>query len=206
MTDVRRPNPLDRLALALSAAASPFVTLPLFLLLLAAHEAASPAQTLHWTLVAAGGMVGAPLLYVLSLWRRGLVTDPHVQRREQRGAPFMAAIAGCAAAAIALAAIEAAPALVLAAGAAALNGLAFGAVTRRWKISMHGSVYLACGLMAGWLVNPWWYLVLLGLPAVVWARVRRGRHNWAQGVAAIALAAGITLVCLTIFTQLGPGR
>ena len=189
----------DRLAFAVSAAGSPFVVLPLFLILLAFHDAASRSQALLWSGVAVGGMVGAPLAYVLIAWRRGLVTDVHVRLREQRQGPFAAAIGGCLLSTLALAAIHASPALVLAAAAAFLNGLVFQAVTLRWKISMHGSVYLACALMAGRLVGSHWYWALLGVPVVIWARVRRGRHTTAQATVAVLLAGAITIACLWMY-------
>jgi hypothetical protein len=198
--DAQPSSGSDRLALAVSGAGSPFVVLPLFLALLARHEAASRAQAALWSGVAVGGMVGAPLIYVLLAWRRGLVTDLHVRRREQRQGPFAAAIAGCALSALALQAVGASPALVLAAAAAFLNGLVFLAVTLRWKISMHGSVYLACALMAGRLVAPSWYWALLGVPLVMWARVRRGRHTIAQATVAVLLAGAITMACLWVYT------
>ena len=82
--------------------------------------------------------------------------------------------------------------MILAAAAAVANGLLFLAVTLRWKISMHPSTLTACALMAGRLVHPAWLLALASLPLLLWARVRRGRHTWGQGAAAIVLAAVVT--------------
>lgn len=183
---------LDRLAFGISAVSSPFLVLPLFLTLLAFRAAPSHALAVRWTALAVAGMVGVPLGYIVVEVRRGHLTDIHVKLREQRRGPFIAAIGGCAVAALLLLLDGAAPVLVLAALAAVANGLVFLAVTLRWKISMHPSILTACALMGGRLIAGPCYLVLLALPLVVWARVRRQRHTVAQGAAAIAASASIT--------------
>ncbi|MBI5832554.1 MAG: hypothetical protein HZB16_09645 [Armatimonadetes bacterium] len=182
----------DKLAFVVSAVASPFLVLPVFLFILAVHTCGTLRAAVYQSAVATAGMVIVPAGYVLRGVRTGAVTDVHVQMREQRRGPFIAAIAGCALAVVLLALIRAEPPLILAAAAAVANGLLFLAITLRWKISMHPSTLTACALMAGRLVHPLWLLALVTLPLVLWARVRRGRHTWGQGAAAITLAAGVT--------------
>jgi len=193
----------DRLAFAVSAVASPFLVLPAFLLILALHTAASVGQALFWSALSSFGMVVIPAGYVVYGVRSGTVTDVHVQMREQRRGPFIAAIAGCALATVLLAAVRAAPPMVLAAAAAVANGLLFLAITLRWKISMHPSTLTACELMAGRLVYPVWLVALLTLPLLLWARVHRGRHTWGQGAAAVLLAGAVTEVFVEVYLASG---
>jgi hypothetical protein len=198
-------SPLDRLAFAISAVASPFLVLPGFLFLLAVHSAPSVAVALRWSGLAAAGMVGVPLGFILVEMARGRVTDVHVRLREQRRGPFIAAIVGCGVSTALLAMADAADAMVLAASAAVVNGLFFLGVTLRWKISMHPSILTACALMAGALVAPGWYATLATVPVVVWARVRRHRHTWAQGGAAIVVSALITALMLRVYLTMLSG-
>lgn len=185
-------SPADRLAFVISALASPYLVIPAFIVVVAASVAESARQALSWAVVGGAGVVGVPLLYILVGVRRGQLTDIHVRLREQRRGPFLAALIGAACSALGLHAIGSPEALQLGAWATVINGLAFALVTRRWKISLHPAALTACVVLAGSTVAASWYWTLTALPAVIWARVRRRRHTWAQGLVASLLAALLT--------------
>lgn len=186
------PRVADRLAWLVSAAASPFLVLALFLGLLAWHLAPTPGIAARWAALAIGGIVAVPAVYVVWAVLAGHITDVHVQLREQRAAPFVAAIAGCGLSAALLLASNAHPELVLASLAALVNGLLFLAVTLRWKIAMHPAILTACAVMAGQLIAPQWYWALLAVPLVIWARLQRRRHTLAQCLTGTVLAGAAT--------------
>ncbi len=185
-------DPRDRVAFLISGAASPYVVLPLFILLMTAEWAPGWREAVLWAAVGSACVVGLPLGYIAIGVRRGRLTDIHVQLREQRGGPFLAALFGAALAGLGLHLLGAPDALVLAAAAVVLNGAVFALITRRWKISMHPSVLAACAVLAGRTVAAGWFVLLAAVPLVIWARVRRGRHNWAQGAVASLLAVLLT--------------
>jgi hypothetical protein len=190
---------LDHLALAVSAASSPFVILCLLVQVFVRHHARPGAAGGLWTGIGIGGMVGVPLAYILGGVRRGSITDVHVAVREQRLGPFLAAIIGALLATLGLLLAGAPAPLVLMAAAVAANGVLFAWISRYWKISIHPSVLAGCVVGLGMLVSPEWLWLNLALPLVMWARVRRQRHNWAQGLAAVALAALTTGVMVEVY-------
>jgi hypothetical protein len=77
----------------------------------------------------------------------------------------------------------------------AVNGVVMLGITTYWKISMHVSV-LSATVLAALLLIPdvqRWQLLLL-IPALMWARVTRGRHSIWQGIGGCAVASIITLL------------
>ncbi|NWG75254.1 MAG: hypothetical protein HXY24_11705 [Rubrivivax sp.] len=185
-------HPADRAAFLLSAVASPYLILPAFILLLVGSVASDIREAVLWAGVGGAGVVGVPLLYTVVGVRQARLTDLHVRLREQRKGPFVAALVGAALSAVGLRLVGAPAPLLLGAVATVVNGLLFALITRRWKISLHPAVLAACGVLAGGTVGPSWYLTLAAVPAVIWARVRRRRHTWAQGWVASLLAAAVT--------------
>ncbi len=197
----------DKLAFAISAVASPFLILPAFIGVLVADLAETAGQAWLWTGVAVGGTVAVPLLYILVGVRKGTITDPHIMVLEQRRRPFFAAVAGAVLAAGLLRLIGAPEPLQLGAAAVAINGMLFGVISLRWKISMHPSTLAAAAVLCGMILSPRWLWALVAVPAVIWARVHRKRHDWAQGIAAVLLAcvvtAAMTWLYLSVSTPVG---
>lgn len=188
----RRPSLIDHLALAISAISSPFVILPIFIAILLRGSTVRLEFNLLWLAIAVFGLVGVPLGYVVWGLRRGTITDLHVSILQQRRGLFLTAIAGAAITALLLQLVHAPIEMQLGAVAVALNGALFGLISLRWKISMHPSTLGASATLCGMLVDLRWFLVFAAVPAVMWARVHRQRHDWAQTLAATALASGLT--------------
>ena len=166
----------DQLAFVISAVASPFLVLPLFAAIVTAHHASTPLDFLWWGAIAVFCSTGLPFLYIFIGTRTGRITDLHVMRRDQRGGPFLVALLSSSLGALLLYWIGAPRQMVALGVAIVANGLAFGLITLRWKISMHPSVLTASALASALLVDHRFAAVLLLLPAVVWARVRRTRQ------------------------------
>ncbi|MDH7568134.1 MAG: hypothetical protein QHJ73_00940 [Armatimonadota bacterium] len=193
---VRLCTPADWAALLVSAVASPFVVLPVFAVAITARYSPDVAHFLRWSGIAVFFSTVVPLSYVLAGVRRGRLSDVHVMYREQRGGPFAVALVSSAVGTAVLKAVGA-PAPLVAVGAAMVcNGVVFAAITTRWKVSLHLSVFAGCVACAAVLVDARFWALALFVPAILWARVRRTRHSPAQGAVAIAVAVAVTLAVL----------
>ncbi|MCC7491595.1 MAG: hypothetical protein IT204_04570 [Fimbriimonadaceae bacterium] len=207
MTAADGPEPpptarwLDRLALLISAVSSPFVVLPIFIGVLLTGTTLTWQQAAQWGALAAVGLVGLPLGYILLGIRRGEIGDVHVASLQQRQGPFFVGIVGAVFTAFALAVAGAPMELQLGALGMAINGLPFALISRRWKISMHPSTLAACAVLAGMVVGRIWLWTCLALPLVMWARVQRRRHDWAQGIIASLLSAGLTALMVVVYQR-----
>lgn len=185
-------TPLGYLAFAISAVTSPYVvtgavaTVTVLLL--------HPSRQELWLWGGICVLTGAvlPLAIVLLMWRKRHLTDIHVAVRSQRALPFVAALVSGAVGVGLLAAVEA-PDPLIALGAVYLaNGLLLAIISRRWKISVHVSVY-STGVIAVALLGPTEALLGLALvPLVLWARVYRGKHTLRQGLVPVLMSAAVT--------------
>lgn len=188
----RREILLDRLAHGVSTATSPYVVAGVIGALAVLILQPTWGQLLLWGGIAVCTGAVVPFLIVYSLWRKQRLTDMHVRLRTQRTVPFVAALASACAGLVLLQWAQA-PAQLLALAAVYLaNGLMLALISLRWKISVHAAVYTA-GLMSLWALGYLPALWALGLlPLVMWARVRRHRHTWPQGLVPVALSLLLT--------------
>ncbi len=134
-----------------------------------------------------------PALYVVAGIFRGTITDVHVMERGQRGGPFVVAIAGGFAAAYVLYKLGASTSVWGLSLLLAVNGLVIWLITAFTKISVHVSVLSATVLGAIILhpqLPPWTLLWMI--PALMWARVERGRHSIWQGVGGCVVSSVVT--------------
>jgi hypothetical protein len=202
----RRDNALAAwAALAISAATSPYVILPGFAFALTWRYSPDWYHFFAWSGITVFFSTGIPFLYIMLGTRAGWITDIHVMRREQRRGPFILSLTSSAAG-TALLHLTNAPLPLIALGVAIIaNGIVFAAITHRWKISMHLAVYTAGVLAASVLLTARSLWLLAFLPAVIWARAKRTRHSVSQGVAAVIVAAMVTLGVLLLFGYLPIG-
>jgi membrane-associated phospholipid phosphatase len=134
----------------------------------------------------------APLLYLVWLVRRGLVTDLDVQLRQQRIKPMIFTIV-CAGLAWLVLVLGAAPQpMVVLAGALWVQAVVTLAITLRWKVSVH------CTAAAGTATVVWFLMgmplpLLVGVPLIAWSRVRLRRHTLAQTIAGTLLGLAVFL-------------
>jgi hypothetical protein len=180
-------------AFALSAALSPYLVIPGGTLGIVASQSGSRRQLIIWSSLSVFFSTIVPALFVLIQVLRGKITDIHVMEREQRGGPFIVAIVSSAISAGILRYMDA-PIPVWSTGLIlAVNGIVMLWITTFWKISMHVSV-LAATVFAAIVTIPGvthWQLLLM-IPALIWARVTRGRHSIWQGIGGAGVACIIT--------------
>lgn len=187
----RRRSPADHFAFFLSAALSPYIVIPVGTMgIIYARE---PEHFWEWAGISLLFSTLLPLLYILVGMWRGTISDVHVMERTQRGGPFLVAIVGGFVAAALLHHLGASTSVWGLSVIQAVNGLAILAITSFYKISVHVSVLTATVIGATVLhphVPPFAFLWLI--PLLMWARERRGRHSWGQGIAGFVVAALLT--------------
>lgn len=188
---------IHSLAFAFSALLSPYLVIPAGTVGIVATVSSTRSDFYTWTTLSILFSTAIPAAYVVIQILRGKITDVHVMEREQRGGPFGVALASSLVGAIVLRIIDA-PAMVWGIGVVLFfNGLVMLWITKYWKISIHVSVLSATIVTALWMVHsiPWWHLAWM-IPALIWARVVRGRHTLQQGLAAVVVACTMTLSIL----------
>lgn len=182
---------LDTLAHLVSAITSPFVVICGFALWIIARYSRSGEEFALF-----GGAFVALIILLPFAWiqvgiRRGKYTDIHVMIKEQRFEPFVVATVGACLLVAFYLAMSAPRALTALAANLVVNGVVFAIVSRLWKISVHAASYAASVLIVTILIDHRLVALLVLLPLVIWARIRRQRHNVAQAIAAASI------VCLT---------
>mgnify|MGYP005833832945 CR=1 FL=1 len=156
---------------------------------------------LAWTAFTVLISVALPIVYLTVQLRRGVISDWHISRREERVQPALLLMA-------ILAAIVPLLALWRLSGPRTLQAVfASGivlvlvtiAITFFWKISQHvmgiASVATMLALLLGPFVAPFFLLV----PVVAWARVAVGAHTWAQTVVGGLIGLGVPLLVFASF-------
>ena len=185
------------LAFALSAVLSPYLVIPVGTVGIVASQEIARHTLLFWTLLSVFFSTGIPALYVVWQMILGNIGDVHVMEREQRGGPFLVAIFSSALGAWALKQCGA-PSPVWSLGVVlSVNGVVMLWITSFWKISIHVAVLSATVLASLILIPgiPKRQLLLL-IPALIWARVTRGKHSIWQGIGGCGVACVVTLSVL----------
>jgi len=194
---------LHSVAFGLSALLSPYLVIPFGTIGIVATQPQSYTQLVKWSLLSILFSTVIPALYVVAQILRGKITDVHVMEREQRSGPFLVAVVSSFIGAVVLSQLRA-PIQVWSIGVVlGVNGLVMLWISSKWKISIHVAVLSATVLVAIILIpdiNPWRLAWLV--PALMWARVTRGRHSIWQGLAACAVACLLTSTLL--FFIVGP--
>ncbi len=189
----------DWLAVLISGGFSPFITIPYFATWVIRSYA--DAKTLvSYEFLFVGLTVLLPLAWILFGIKRGKISDLHVKVREQRAGPFLLGIAGSLALVISYWAISAPRQLQALALDVAVNAIAFYLMTQKWKVSVHAAAYAAGVTIAWFLVASSAFWLIIFLPAIIWARMRRKRHSLNQ-----ALLATVAVVVLTLATFFAMG-
>jgi hypothetical protein len=180
-------------AFALSALLSPYLVIPVGTVAVVASVSFSKREWLIWTLLSILFSTGVPAMYVLIQVWRGRITDIHVMEREQRGGPFLVAILSSAVGAFVLRTLGANVAVWGVGVVLAANGLVLFWISAHWKISMHVAVLSSTILAAVMMIDgiALWNLAWM-VPALIWARVTRGRHTIWQGIGGCAVSSVLT--------------
>lgn len=175
----------DRFARAVAYLLNPLV-LPVLLIGAVLFEHGAPMAEL--------GRVTAVLLALLTLvpaallgWMvsRGRLSSIEVPERSERAVPYSIGICCTAAAAFAIPflAVTAKPLVTGIAACVAVNTALLALINRRWKISIHAAAMagvlsvLVFAAAVGRAVPAFLVFCLLGLPLVIWSRIRSGAHT-----------------------------
>jgi len=137
-------------------------------------------DAMKWLGVSALFVVILPFAFLIAQVRRGRVTDIHVRRREQR-LPIILVFLGSWLVLIALLATLGAPHELVALLGAGITALVVtGAITFRWKISLH--VGVASGVLTVFtlLFGPGMLALIPLLPLIGWARMELRDHTFFQ--------------------------
>lgn len=196
---------LPRVAAVVSTLGSPFIVTAVAVALVVLRLGPSLSELLLWGAIGLVCGAGIPFLFVYHLWRRGRISDVHLARREQRAAPFGAALASGAAGVVLLHAVGAPRELVALGCVYVALGLTLTLISLSWKISVHVAVYVACVLSLALVGYAGALYALIGVPMMIWARVYRGRHTVVQGIAATLVGAAVTPLVYWSALALLPG-
>jgi len=149
-------------------------------------------EAVRWLGVSALFVVILPFAFLIGQVRRGRVTDIHVRRREQR-LPIILVFLGAWLVLIALLAMLGAPhELIALIGAGMATLVVIGAITLRWKISLH--VGVAAGVLTVFtlLFGPQILLLAVLVLLLGWARVVLGDHTLTQVAAGAVIGAVVS--------------
>ena len=187
--ETKTPDIKDRLAKIISAGLSPFLLVPVFVLIITARFSQDLSRFFIYLIICFVFSTVIPFLNVLFLVRAKKITDIHVAVREERIEPFLVGILSIILGTLILWRIEA-PREIVALGAVfALNGVIFFIITLYWKISMHLSILAAVLTSLAVLIHPAYAAGVILFPPLIWARIQRQRHNIYQGIFGALLAA-----------------
>jgi len=142
-----------------------------------------------------------PTIYIMYLVRKGIVTDFHLNVREERKKPFQLMTANTAVVFLIMLLLGAPKLILIVIATAILQLLFMLIITLRWKISGHctavaGLVVLTLALFGENLLP----LILL-IPLVAWSRIRLKRHTLAQTIAGSFMGA-LIVSTLLYFTNI----
>jgi membrane-associated phospholipid phosphatase len=179
-----------RMARLVTEVMSPIVLLAVVILIVA-MQSAGAVRGLALGLLAFFFTGGFPYGLVLLGVRRGVLTDHHVSRREQRPLIMAIALASAVAGLLILRWLDA-PRALFALLAAMVAGLVVAlAITSFWKVSLHAAVAAGTVASLAVMVSPWWLLLMPLVVLTGWARVEIRDHTLGQVVVGAIVGAAV---------------
>lgn len=153
-------------------------------------------SSLFWILVFIALLIIPPTIFVLTLVHRGMVSDFHLNIREERAWPLFAIFAYATTVFLVMYLAGAPKLMLIVTAAAILQILLVLVITLRWKISGHctsaaGLAFLTVALY-GENVIP----LTLIVPIIAWSRIRLRRHTISQTLAGSFLGAATVIIIL----------
>lgn len=180
-TATSRPHAArDTAARVLTEVLAPWVIVMFLPLAVAWQATHALGPTVFWGLVVALTSSILPMAVIVWGGRTGRWEGHHVRNREGRLIPFLALI-GLSALGLVLLLVGNAPWSLVALDISMITSLLVtGAITARWKISMHTAVAAGAVVVLAVTYNPvcWAFAALVA--AIGWSRVRVNDHTTAQ--------------------------
>jgi hypothetical protein len=194
---------LDKLAFLVSALSSPFLVICGFALWVISQYAGSRTEFFYFSALFVISIIVVPLVWIQVGIRTGKFSDYHVMFKEQRFEPFVVATISAAIFTLAYIALGTPRELIALGVSLIANGTVFAILSKKWKVSIHAASYAAAVLIVAMLIDRQLYWLILLLPLIVWARIRRRRHNVGQALAAAVIVSAVTLVVYFVM-RVGP--
>ena len=142
-----------------------------------------------------------PLILVVYMLKRGIISDFYANDRNERFIPFMATILSYTMGTMALMAVRAPEQITALMACYIVNGVVLLLITMKWKISIHASgiasPVTALVYLLGTRLLP---LFLLFLP-VAWARVELKAHNKKQVTAGAVRSTVLTWLQMAFYVH-----
>lgn len=189
----------DQMAFLISAVSSPFVIILVFPLIIIAQISATEIQSFKLGALWIIFSTFIPLLFILFGVRAGRYSDVHVEVREQRTVPFVIAIASSLILFIIYYFISAPRELLATTICLVINGVVFLLTNYFWKISIHSAAIAGTAMLLSILIDMRYLWLFLLVPIVIWARLRRKRHNMFQVISAVIFVCVATYIVLILF-------
>jgi len=142
-----------------------------------------------------------PLILVVYMLKKGIISDFYANDRNERFIPFMATIFSYMMGTVALMAVKAPEQITALMACYIVNGVVLLLITMKWKISIHASgiasPVTALVYLLGTRLMP---LFLLFLP-VAWARVELKAHNKKQVTAGAVISTVLTWLQMAFYVH-----
>lgn len=146
-----------------------------------------------------------PVLYIVWKIRQGEISDFHIKIRKQRIRPMILMLLTSLIAWMVMLLGSAPFALTVFAGAGVIQVAFLLLVTLRWKISGHSTAAAGFAIFLFTLFGDPATPVLLIIPIVAWARVRRNRHKLNQTIAGSLAGIVFMVIVLHVVNLHGAG-
>ena len=189
---------LNRIAFATSLIFSPFLV-PIGTILVLAPKYADGQQAFLYSAIIILFVTVIPVLFILTLFLLGKLSDLRLVVQEQRLKPLSFSIASGLVGTCLLYLVHAPPEIVWTGIAYTVNGIIFTAITPFWKISFHSGVSAGCVTVLMVLAHPMCGWLFLLVPLIGWSRVYRGRHTLLQTSIAVVVSIVSTVLVLHRF-------
>jgi hypothetical protein len=203
MTDTvlvnKEKNWQDKLALFISGILSPYLIMPVFVVIVCLTFSKTITDFLLYFFLCFCASTIIPFVYILMSVKKNNITDIHVAELSQRKKPFIVTLVGVALIIAILNIIHAPKEIIILGYVMFMNGFLFFIITLFWKISMHSSIMAGVVTSLMILVNPLYGYGFLLIPILIWARMRRQRHSLYQGITATILASVGTILLFRAF-------
>ena len=139
--------------------------------------------------------------FILFQLKKGKVSDFEIYHREQRKGSYIFTLASGALTLVVMW-LFAAPLLIIALSAAALIQVAIMfTINTRWKISAHASSMAVFVTLLVYLFGRASLPATVGIPLMIWSRVRLRRHTLMQTIAGSLLGISILSLCLMLLNS-----
>ncbi|MCE1245548.1 MAG: hypothetical protein LWY06_02765 [Firmicutes bacterium] len=195
----KEKNWLDTLALLISGVLSPYLIMPVFVVIVCLTYSKTITEFITYFLLCFSASTIIPFVYILICVKRNNITDLHVAELGQRKKPFIVTLVGVALIIGILTMIHAPKEIIILGYVMLLNGFIFFIISLFWKISMHSSILAGVVTSLMVLVNSTYGYGFLLIPILIWARMRRQRHSLYQGITATILASLGTFLLFKAF-------